>query len=246
MKLVMLGTSGYYPNERRHTACFTIPEFGIILDAGTGMFRLTDYLASNELDIFLSHAHLDHIVGLTYLLGLLHGSDVEKVVLHGEPAKLEAVDKHLYAELIFGIKPDMEFRPLADEVAVRGDGRVTHFPLEHPGGSVGYRLDWPDHSLAYVTDTTAAPGVDYIDKIRGVDLLIHECYFPDELADLAKLRFHSSTSAVAQVAKDAEVDRLVLVHMNPADSRADPIDVAKARAIFPETEVGDDRMEVEF
>ncbi|NIL96254.1 MAG: MBL fold metallo-hydrolase [Planctomycetales bacterium] len=246
MKLLCLGTSGYYPNQRRHTACFMIPELGIVLDAGTGMFRLPEHLVTEELDIFLSHAHLDHIVGLTYLLGILDGRGMRQVVVHGEPEKLAAIRQHLFSELIFSVMPPLQFRPLADKVPLRGGGRLTHFPLEHPGGVVGFRLDWPGHSLAYVTDTTAAAGVAYLEKIRGVDLLLHECYFPNEKANLAAELFHSSTSAVAKVAHEAQVGRLVLVHTNPADSRADPIGVGDAQAIFPATEVGQDGMEVEF
>lgn len=65
MKLVLLGTTGYHPNRRRHTACMFLPEVGVVLDAGTGMFRVRDHLATSHLDIFLTHAHLDHVVGLT-------------------------------------------------------------------------------------------------------------------------------------------------------------------------------------
>ena len=210
MMLVLLGTAGYHPSERRHTACMMLPELGIVLDAGTGMFRLRDRLATDTLDIFLTHAHLDHVVGLTYLLGLLHGRDMRRVTVHGEAAKLDALRRHLFAEQVFPIAPVAEFRPLSDEVELPGGGRMTHFPLVHPGGSVGYRLDWPGRSLAYVTDTTAAPDAAYFDHIRGVNLLVHECNFPDEKRDFAALTGHSHTSAVASLAKAADVGRLVL------------------------------------
>jgi ribonuclease Z len=246
MKLVLLGTAGYHPSERRHTACLMLPELGIVLDAGTGMFRLRDRLATDTLDIFLTHAHLDHVVGLTYLLGLLHGRDMQRVTVHGAAAKLDAIRRHLFAEPVFPIAPAAEFRPLANEVDLPGGGRLTHFPLVHPGGSVGYRLDWPGHSLAYVTDTTAASDAAYLDRIRSVDLLVHECNFPDEKRDFAALTGHSHTSAVAALAKAADVGRLVLVHFDPYDTRDDPVGLPAARAIFPRTDLGADGKELEF
>ena len=50
MKLLRLGTAGYHPNERRQTACFMLPEEGIVLDAGTGFFRVRQHLATPTLD----------------------------------------------------------------------------------------------------------------------------------------------------------------------------------------------------
>ncbi len=246
MKLVLLGTTGYHPNRRRHTACMFLPEVGVVLDAGTGMFRVRDHLATSHLDIFLTHAHLDHVVGLTFLLGILQGKTMERVTIHAEAAKLEAVQRHLFAELLFPVQPEYEFRPLAKEVVLPGCGRLTHFPLKHPGGSVGMRLDWPGHSLAYVTDTTAAADSDYIRHIRGADLLLHECYFSDGNDELAELTGHSCTTPVARVAKAAGVGRLILVHVAPHCDEEDPVGMPAAQAVFPNTQVGMDEMEVEF
>jgi ribonuclease BN (tRNA processing enzyme) len=123
---------------------------------------------------------------------------------------------------------------------------VTHFPLVHPGGCVGYRLDWPGHSLAYVTDTTAAADSAYIEAIRGVDVLLHECNFRDSEHEWAVKTGHSSTSLVAQVAARAGVGRLVLVHLNPLGDPADPVDLATARQIFPKTELSHDGMALEI
>lgn len=246
MKLILLGTTGYHPNDRRETACFMIPELGIILDAGTAMYRVREWIATTELDIFLSHAHLDHVVGLTYLLDVLQDKPVDRVTIHGAQDKLQAVQDHVFAKPIFPVFPPCEFRPLNGDVALPGDGRLSFFPLEHPGGSLGFRLDWPDRSLAYVTDTTASVEADYVQRIRGVDLLLHECYLPDSMRDWAVKTGHSHTTAVAEVARKAGVRRLVLVHLNPQSTASDPVDVSTARAIFPATDVGTDLMEVEF
>ena len=246
MKLLLLGTTGYHPNDLRQTACFMLPASGVVLDAGTGMYRVREHLSTPTLDVFLSHAHLDHVVGLTFLFDVLYERPMERVTIHGEPSKLDAVRDHLLAEPIFPVALPCEYRPLSERIELADGGVVTHFPLEHPGGSTGYRIDWPDRSLAYVTDTTAAPGADYVQRIGGVDLLVHECYFPDAMGPWAEKTGHSCTTPVAQVAKQAGVGRLVLVHLNPLSNEDDPIGLDVARSVFPATELGRDGAEIEF
>jgi len=246
MKLVLLGTTGYHPNDRRHTPCMVIPECGVMLDAGTAMYRAGRYLETAELDIFLTHAHLDHVVGLTYLFSVMREHPLDRITVHGDAAALAAIDRHMFCEVLFPKRPPYESRPLAAEVPLPSDGRLTHFPLVHQGGSIGFRLDWPTRSMAYVTDTTAAVDAEYVEKIRGVDLLVHECYFPDANAEWAQQTGHSCTTPVAQVARQADVGRLILVHLNPLSTEDDPIGLEAARAIFPETELGEDLVEIEF
>ncbi len=247
MRLVVLGSTGYHPNETRHTPCLVLPELGIVLDAGTAMFRLRDYLVTEELNIFLTHVHLDHVIGLTFLFDVLFQRPTQRVIVHGEAEKLAAVQEHLLFPLLFPAKLPCEYRELpAGEVALPEGGRLTYFPLKHPGGSVGFRLDWPRHSMAYVTDTTADPAADYVECIRGVDLLVHECYFSDAQQEWAEKTGHSWTTPVAQVAREAGVGRLVLMHLNPLVNEADPIGLDVAQAIFPETSLSADRMELTF
>lgn len=247
MRLLLLGTTGYHPNEQRHTACLMLPEAGIVLDAGTGMFRVREHLATRELDIFITHAHLDHVVGLTYLFDVIKDKALQRVTVHGAERHLAGVRDHLFAEALFPAAPPCEFASLAKGTIVLDHGaRINHFELEHPGGSIGYRLDWPGHSLAYVTDTIATRHASYIDQLRGVDLLVHECYFPDAMAEWATKTGHSATSAVAELAREAGVGRLVLVHIDPLSDSIDPIGLDVARAIFPRTEIGADGTALEF
>jgi ribonuclease Z len=246
MRLVLLGTAGYHPNPSRHTLCMLLPACGVMLDAGSGMFRAGRYLQTTELDIFLTHAHLDHVVGLSYLFDVLYEHPLERVTVHGLADKLAAIDEHLFAAALFPKKPPCRYEPLAGPCALPGGGRISYFPLEHPGGSLGFRLDWPGHSMAYVTDTTASLAAPYVEQIRGVDLLVHECYFPDAQTEWAKKTGHSWTSAVAQLAAAAGVGRLVLTHLNPLARDDGVLGVAAAHSIFSNMVVGHDEMAIEF
>jgi len=249
MKLVLLGTGGYYPTSRRQTACVMLPEIGVVLDAGSGMCRLAEYVSTDRLDVFLTHAHLDHVLGLTYLVNVVPPDIVRNTTVHGDAAKLTAVREHLFAEAIFPVEPPFRFAPFGESsatVPLAGGGTLSHFPLAHPGGSRGFRLDWPNGSLAYVTDTTAAVDAEYVEKIRGVDLLVHECYFADDTADLPAITGHSWLLPVAKVAAAAGVGRLVLVHVNPQIATDDAFDLATARRVFQNLEIGTDGVELDF
>lgn len=244
MNVVLLGSGGYHPSDHRQTACVMIPQAGIILDAGTGLYRARRWIQTEYLDILLTHAHLDHVVGLTYLFDVVYGLPITEVRVHAEPDKLRVIEEHLWHPILFPARPPCVLVPLADPIDLPGGARVVHFPLRHPGGVRGFRLDWPTGSMAYVTDTTADPAAPYVAQIQGVDLLIHECYFGDEFAELATKTGHSWTSAVAQVARAASVGRLVLVHVNPLEDSLDPVQLSVARHIFPHTELGTDGMEL--
>lgn len=246
MKLVFLGTGGYYTNNQRHTACLMLPELGIVLDAGTGMFRLREYLATERLDIFLTHAHLDHIIGLTYLLDVVPPDVLSNTTVYGDSKKLAAIEAHLFANEIFPIRPGFATSPLPRSVPLPGEGTLTSFPLKHPGGSLGFRLNWPTGSLAYVTDTCAEADASYVDEIRGVDVLVHEAYFDDDDPGMWEVTGHSRISDVARLAADAAVGVLILVHICPRIEVDAELDLSSARSIFPNIQLGSDRMELDF
>ena len=244
--LHLLGTGGYHPTEQRHTPCLMLPEAGIVLDAGTAFFRVRELIATDRLDIFLSHAHLDHCCGLTFLIDVLWKKDVREVVLHARPQDLDAVRTGLFDSPLFPVSFDHVVRPIEQSLAL-GGWTVRHREQEHPGGSLGFRLDNERRSIAYVTDTTANAGAsDSIEFVRGVDVLIHECYFSDEYAALARRSGHSTVTEVAGLAAAAGVGRLVLVHVNPLAGSADIDRLAEvARRIFPATTIGLDGMTIE-
>lgn len=244
MRVVLLGTGGYHPNDLRETACVMLPEAGAIFDAGTSFYRVATQLRTNEVDIFLTHAHLDHVVGLTFFLVPLYTGQVKQARVHANLKTLDAVQNIIFNETVFPVKPPYIYRELQPETRLADGGIVTHVPQTHPGGSVGYRIDWPDRSLAYITDTYCDGSS--LEFIRGVDVLLHECNFTDAQDEWAVTTGHSTPTPVAKMAREAGVGRLVLIHMDPSQPVIDPLGVDQIRRIFPRTEIGQDLMEIEF
>lgn len=253
MRIHCLGTTGYHPNEYRQTSCYFLPAEGVVLDAGTGLFRLPRLIETDSLDILLSHAHLDHIVGLTYLYDVIAQRRVEPIRIWGEQAKLDAIRRHLFHELLFpveipvswnSIDPDGHFSPGAS-----GRLQVDSRRQQHPGGSLGYRLRWPGSphkTLVYATDTIGDLSAEALRWMRGADLLMHECYFEDAQQQWATKTGHCWTSRAAEVARQAEVKRLLLTHLNPlADGM--PLDEwSRLRALFPAAAVAHDGDVIDF
>lgn len=246
VKLHFLGTTGYHPNNLRQTACLMLPEVGIVLDAGTGIFRARSLLCTDHLDILVTHLHLDHAIGLTYLYNVLGDREMNRVTVHVAADKVDALQHHLYDPLLFPVKPNFEIRTFdSGTMDLPGDCRVRMIPLEHPGGCHGFRLDWPDRSLAYITDTMARVDAAYVDEIRGVDTLIHECYFEDGNEKMAELTGHSCLSPVVAVARKSGARRVYLVHVDPRDERDEPFDLEPHRPHFDELFVAVDGLEID-
>jgi ribonuclease Z len=269
MKLVVLGSNGYRPNDLGHTACYAIPELGITLDAGTGLYRMVDYLQSDQFDVYLSHDHPDHTWGLAYLESIFWRKKVREAMARGSKAtilptrfespgeSLPSVRVHLAPEHVdnvqfllqkFHDRYLIEYVPLTPAEELSPGTRLTSFPVQHRKDELcfGFRLDVPGGSLAYVTDTYGEPGAGYVENIRGVDVLLHECCVPDHDPDWARRVGHSHITPVAQLAAEAQVGRLVLVHLSSFRPEHGEPELDRAHSIFPRTEVAFDGMEIEF
>lgn len=227
MKLHILGSAGYHPNGFRETTCMMIPELGIVLDAGSGFYRVRGLLdqvpAGLPLQTFISHGHIDHTIGLTYAINVLWRTDRKANVI-GMGSHLTAIKDQLFGGALFPLGTDHPFidygfspvtpalNPL-EHCMVKNGVPFSAISLPHPGGSMGYRLSLPNgRDIVYITDACADDVPT--EFVKGAHTLIHECNFTDNLATLAKNSGHSTTSQVFNLAKRAGVERLVCMHWN--------------------------------
>jgi ribonuclease BN (tRNA processing enzyme) len=229
LSLLPLGVNGYLPSHGRQTMSFLLALDGasLLLDAGSGAARLAepetrrwlDGSPGNErLEILLSHYHLDHVIGLSYLPGVARGRPIR---IHAPRPPITAFGPESLERFIAPPLFPIEFGrwPMDVEVVGYGPGEMAIGPFairvraqRHPGGSAGFRFG---DALAYATDTVIDPETAAF--ARGVDLLLHEVWLSDEEAarDDAGRTGHSAAGAVADLARTAGVKRLGVVHHHP-------------------------------
>jgi ribonuclease BN (tRNA processing enzyme) len=237
----ILGSGGGAPSGVRETACYLIRDGGraLLVDVGTGARRLLGdprlLDGVEELQIVLTHFHLDHVCGLTYLPSL------------GVAATIWAPGRWLYdrdaARILEPLRRppiaptdqtrSLPVRELRDGVQEIGGFRVRASAQPHHWSpSAGLRVD---DGLALITDTpyepSSAPLAD------GVPLLLHEAWSSSAAPVYAE---HDATGAdAARVAGEAGAQRLILIHLSPHLADHAPV-LADAAAGFDRVELGTD------
>ncbi|MFO8002578.1 MAG: ribonuclease Z [Marinilabilia sp.] len=95
----------------------------------------------------------------------------------------------------------------------------------------------PPKSYAFCSDTRFSEAV--ISAVKGVDLLYHEATFLQDQEELAGRTFHSTARQAAEVARQAEVGKLLLGHFSSRYKDLSPF-LTEARAVFSDTELAEE------
>ncbi|NQT85421.1 MBL fold metallo-hydrolase [bacterium] len=238
-----LGASACTPEKGENTASFVV-DGRVAVDTG---WYLTDRLLACDIDplaveaVLFTHCHHDHILGLPQLLfywGISHDRRPERPLhIYGPAGEIERVvadgQRYLQFDRYEGLRYDVVVHGLrgGDTLDVAGL-MVRTCSARHSVPGLCYRIERDGASVVFSGDTAWNP--DLIDLARGANLLVHEASYGAKSVREDETWGHSGSPDAAEVARQAGVGRLALVHCGAA-ARADAL--RAARAIFPETEL---------
>lgn len=246
-----------------NTACVEVRCGGrlVIVDGGTGIRELGRSLADGppvRTDILLSHFHLDHVVGLPFFAPCFD-PEADLTLRAGRLRPREGVGEilgRMISPPLFPLEMDaapaairfVDF-PVGGGFDLEGDIRVRTAPLDHPGGAVGYRIEYGGRAFCYVSDTGHVPGrpnTDILGLIEGADLVVYDAAFTEEEFAQRSGWGHSTWNEGISLCRAAGARRLALFHHEPrrGDDALDRI-AAEAAAQFEGAFVAREGLSVE-
>lgn len=234
-----LATSRYGGN----TPCVELRTAGgrlVILDAGTGIRELGRSLMAGangegvEGDIFLTHAHWDHIQGIPFFAPLFHkGNHFTIWGSRSLQTSIDQVVRDQMSPVVFPVsfeelQAQIDFQELAEERRAGVGYEVAAIAVRHPGGALGYRFTERNETgggLVYVSDNELSAVAKYdgpadwrrtfVQFVHGAAVLIHDTMYRAEEYSSFVGWGHSTYEDAVELAIEASVDRLVLFHHHP-------------------------------
>jgi phosphoribosyl 1,2-cyclic phosphodiesterase len=221
----------------------------LVFDAGSGLQSLGSLLVKEgvkDIDVFLSHCHFDHIIGLPFFKPL-YDSAVNLRLYAGhflDDMTCRSMTEDFMSPPFFPITPKVfhahtqfcDFRPPAI-LMPHPDVRVSTVRLTHPNGAVGYRVDYGGRSVCYITDTEHVPGKPdegILRTIRGADIVVYDSMYSDAVFEKFRGFGHSTWQEGVRLCEAAGAKRLVIFHHHPGLKDADLREIEKeAQARFP-------------
>ena len=214
MKVYFLGTMGWFDTKLGNTLCILVDTGSeyVIFDAGTGFSKIDNYIKdSRPIYLFLSHFHLDHIIGLHTLNKFLFSQGINVFGPKGTQKMFDLIINTPYSKPIHKLKSKIKVRDITR--GIKFPFNIKYEKLLHTTVCYGYRLAVNGSSVVFCTDTGLCKGIQVLAK--NADLLIAESSLPPGTVDRGWP--HLNPEQAARAAKASKVRQLALVHFDAGD-----------------------------
>jgi ribonuclease BN (tRNA processing enzyme) len=226
MNFTILGCSGGI-GSGRHTTCFKVDD-DILIDAGTGITTLSlDALQAID-HVFVTHAHLDHVLGLPLLLDAVGDKRSAPLVVHALPEVLDILSAHLFnwhlwpdfREIPSADSPWVRFEPLPMGKSLTLGGRTFQpLPVKHAVPACALQVSVAGSSLVFSGDTTRSDAfIAALNAIPDLRHLIIETSFENALVEIAQAsKHHWPDSLAAELQRLKVHPKVWITHLKPGN-----------------------------
>ncbi|MDN5873742.1 MAG: 3',5'-cyclic-nucleotide phosphodiesterase [Sinobacteraceae bacterium] len=208
MKIEILGCNGGVGPGLRST-CLRIVSC-LLVDTGTGACELSPQEMAALTDVFLTHAHLDHTVGLAFIADNRIGRAPRPLAVHAQAETLQVLHEHLFNWQVWpdftalpdSDNPTLRFIPLPAAPARCQGLEFIPFPSQHTIPTTGYAIRHSGGVFAFTGDTYGHPAMwQSLNALERLDQLMIEVSYGDELADVGTVARHLTPARLAQQLK---------------------------------------------
>lgn len=247
MRIKVLGTQSPYVTENHNCPGFLIEsgQHRIMLDCGSGTHRLLDFPNDlNNLHVFLTHLHRDHyndIFNIQYASYVFHNQGrLDKPV----DIYLPMSPKRIYDDIISEVNSHAKYHKIKPNTVVHiGELEITFLTVDHPVETYAVKVTDGRNTIVYTSDTSFASREELVQFAKYAKVLICESSLLKEHG-FPEINSHLTAYQAATIAKEAEVDKLILTHFWPEEDARNYLNEAKQ--VFRNTYVGIEGMTIEL
>ncbi len=228
MEIRVLGCSGGIGDGRSTTSFLVDGE--VLVDAGSGVNRLSLDEMLQIRHIFLSHCHLDHVHAIPLLIDSVFDKLRDPIVVHALPETIAALREHMFNWVMW---PDFTTLPSPEHPALRfqemqpgetvqiENNRFEMVPVNHIVPTVAYIVSGGDRVCAFSGDTTTNDTFwDGLNRYTRLDVLIVETAFPNRNSELCRAAKHYCPQMLADdLLKLRHDPPIYLSHAKPGEEQ---------------------------
>lgn len=260
-EIIMLGTGHGFVWNLFNT-CFLLKNNNetLLVDTGGGVeivknLEKAGYKLTDIHNIFISHCHTDHILGLMWILKRMSG-----VFMKGYAGQFniycnqEVTDsiKKLYTSvfpqpIIKAIEENVNIHTLTDGETLEIAGeKITFFDVQPKGNQLyGFETILKNgKKLIFLGDETCNPVL--YDRLKGADYVMHEafCLDAEEKVFKAYEKHHSTVKTVCDEMNRLDIKNLILFHTEDTHKNKKELYTNEAKQYFENNVIVPDDLEI--